>query len=231
MSGALRNAPQHVPERSSTRHGALLNTLKTLTFVIFEISDQKYQKTKPIYYSARRAWRILSRVAPSLNLDPALGYNKLEPTYPFSVIPDQTFSIQQVFDLYRDHYEGTPYDLTTGVSAGPFANPSRWAGVVQPKGAVEGKDDSIPYGAWERSISIYRTVYAHIAASKVTETGQRQQVLWFGPGRSSSTVFVPMRIAGATRSAPALLAGTMLAVEQKSLWWAVNAVANWADLR
>ena len=42
-------------------------------------------------------------------------------------------TIQDIFSLYRDHYEGTPYDLTQGVVAGPFHNPMRWAGTEQPK--------------------------------------------------------------------------------------------------
>ena len=77
-----------------------------------------------------------------------------------------------------------------------------------------------------------RTVYAHIAASKINPTtGEHEQVLWWGPGRGAATLFVPMRIKDATASAPALKTGSMLKVEPKALWWTVNAVANWADLR
>ena len=79
-------------------------------------------------------------------------------------VADQQLA-KEVFRFYRDHYEDTPYDLTTGISAGPFANPSRWAGVEQPKGEGEAPIN-MPYGAWERSISIYRTVYTHIAAAR-----------------------------------------------------------------
>ena len=42
---------------------------------------------------------------------------------------------------------------------------------------------------------------------------------WLGPTAGWRAVFSLV-------AAPALLAGTMLAVEQKSLWWAVNAVAT-----
>jgi dipeptidase len=33
-----------------------------------------------------------------------------------------------VFALYRDHYEGTQFDLTQEVTAGPYGDPHRFAG-------------------------------------------------------------------------------------------------------
>jgi len=56
------------------------------------------------------------------------------------VKPDKKLSIKDMFALYRDHYEGTKYDLTTGISAGPFGNPERWAGVEQPKTMQQVRD-------------------------------------------------------------------------------------------
>lgn len=39
--------------------------------------------------------------------------------YPFSVPPDEPLTPQDLMRFQRDHYEGTPYDLTQGI-AGAF---------------------------------------------------------------------------------------------------------------
>lgn len=78
------------------------------------------------YYAGRRLWRGLSLFAPSLNLDPKLGVDWDHATYPFSVKPDEPVTVDFLKRLYRDHYEGTPYDLTDHVVAGgPFNTPTR----------------------------------------------------------------------------------------------------------
>ena len=76
-------------------------------------------------YAGRRTWRIFDKVAPSLHLDPALGQRLSQKTYPFSVKPDWLVSLDEVKALLRDHYEGTPFDLTAGPAAGPFGSPTR----------------------------------------------------------------------------------------------------------
>lgn len=53
-----------------------------------------------------REFFVLNALAPSLNLD----FNADE--LPFSVKPDEKVSVQDVIALYRETYEGTPYDMT-----------------------------------------------------------------------------------------------------------------------
>lgn len=57
-------------------------------------------------YSRRREWRVLSLLAPSLNLDPNAE------NYPFSVKPDKKVSVQDVLAIFRDTYADTPFDMT-----------------------------------------------------------------------------------------------------------------------
>lgn len=107
------------------------------------------------YYSGRRVWRALSLFAPSLNLDPKLGVNATKKTYPFSVKPDHLLTVHDVTRIYRDHLEGTDFDLTTGLAAGPFGTPNRYNA---------GTDEAtFKYGAWERAIGLYRTSYSYVA--------------------------------------------------------------------
>ncbi|CAD7968301.1 unnamed protein product [Amoebophrya sp. A25] len=186
------------------------------------------------YYSARRAWRMLSHANPTLNLDPMLGYHlqNSSQSLPFSVPVAKKLSREDVFNFYRDHYENTDFDLTKGAGAGPYGNPMRYA-----EGAEEAKR---PYGAWERSIDIYRTTMTHVAEvipapaieSKKSSSAlppKNTCTLWHAPGRATASVFVPVFIRGATSSP--LRTGSSWKVEHGSLWWAANAVGNWMDLR
>ncbi len=83
------------------------------------------------YYSLRRGWRVQNRVNPDLGLSPWVedGYTT---TYPFSIEPKNKLSLEQVFGLYRDHYEGTEFDLTKGIAAGPYGDPHRFVGKYDP---------------------------------------------------------------------------------------------------
>ena len=73
-------------------------------------------------YIARRSWRVMSLAAPSLRLAGNLTTFDL----PFSVRPDKPLTLGQVKAMHRDHFEGTPYDTTQGLAAGPFGNPNRY---------------------------------------------------------------------------------------------------------
>jgi dipeptidase len=65
---------------------------------------------------------VQSLVAPSLGLDPET--DMLGSTYPFSVkVEGAPLGPEDLMRLQRDHYEGTPYDLTQGPGAGPFGDP------------------------------------------------------------------------------------------------------------
>lgn len=74
-------------------------------------------------YTGRRVWRVFDVLAPSLQLDARLGSFSQYATYPFSIKPDRLVEAFQIMDLLRDHYEGTRYDMTKGLAAGPFGAP------------------------------------------------------------------------------------------------------------
>ena len=45
---------------------------------------------------------------------------------PLWIQPDHKISVHEVMELMRDHFEGTPMDMTQDVGAGPFHCPYRW---------------------------------------------------------------------------------------------------------
>merc|ERR1711937_685745 len=67
------------------------------------------------YYSGRRMWRIFSLLSPEegAKLDPNMKHLPHTLGYPASVpAPKASVTPRMVMEVHRDHYEGTPYDLT-----------------------------------------------------------------------------------------------------------------------
>jgi dipeptidase len=178
------------------------------------------------YYALRRVWRVLDRVNPGLQLSPWApdGYTR---QYPFSVRPKRRLDVRDVFALYRDHYEGTQFDLTRGVAAGPYHDPSRFFGPYE--GDMTDPDHKPLLGAWERPISVYYQGYTYVCQTRSPEVPQATRgVVWFGPDVAATTCFVPL-LAGS----PAPLAyqsGSPQVFDTDSAWWAFDFVANWARL-
>ncbi|OQR87069.1 peptidase [Achlya hypogyna] len=172
-------------------------------------------------YAGRRLWRVLDAVAPSLELDATLGWQATTATYPFSVKPDGLVNITDVFRLLRDHYEGTPYDMTKGLGAGPFGNPIRFDG---PFFNVS--------GGWERSISMYRTMFAFVLQIQdATDLSDAMRATaWYCQDSPHGSVFVPL---APTQTAlpPSYTTGNQSVFNTDSAWWAFNFVNQWSMLR
>ena len=58
-------------------------------------------------------------------LDYAKGHN-LENRMPLWVKPDRKLAASDLMGYMRDHYEGTPLDMTRDIGAGPHRLPYRW---------------------------------------------------------------------------------------------------------
>lgn len=58
----------------------------------------------------------------------SLGGRPIHRAYAFAVKPDKKLSPRDVFAIHRDNYEGTEFDLTKGLAAGPFGDPNRFEG-------------------------------------------------------------------------------------------------------
>lgn len=162
-------------------------------------------------YNWRREWRVLSLLAPSLNLDPYAN------RYPFSVKPDQKVSLDTLNQIQRDHYEGTEFDLTKGLAAGPFGTPDRWA----TSGAM---------GSWERAISIFRAAYTWTSQSRSWLPDMIGGVLWFGADTPHATVYVPI-YCGATESPESYAKGNTTQFDSTAAWWVYDFVENFANLK
>lgn len=174
------------------------------------------------FYAARREWRVLSLVAPSQEFPTLDRYEH----YPFSVKPDEKLAVQDLMNIYSDHYEDTPYDLTKGLAAGPFGNPTRWGvkGDQKPGLTAENGHD------WERAIALYRCSYSFVSQSRSWMPDPVGGLMWFGQDSPDTTVYVPM-YCGVTEVPESWSSGLRHKFDPDSAWWAFNFVNNWANLR
>jgi dipeptidase len=180
------------------------------------------------YYSLRRVWRAMSLVAPSLNL-PAWVEGPFTKAYPFAVTPDHKVNPRDIFAIHRDNYEGTEFDLTQGLAAGPFNDPNRFEGQAEGMADKEGRLTPLN-GAFERPLNIYRCVYAYVNQSRAWLPDAIGGLCWYGPDRPATAVLLPFH-AGVTDLPPAIQKGDALKLERGSLWTAFNYVANYAMLK
>ncbi len=180
------------------------------------------------YYSLRRVWRAQSLAAPSLNLS-AWAEGPFTRAYPFAVTPDQRLTVENIFTIHRDNYEGTEFDLTKGLAAGPFGDPNRFEGQAEAMADKEGRLTPLK-GEFERPLNIYRCVYAYVNQSRKWLPDAIGGLTWFGPDRPATAVLMPF-YAGAMNLAPSIQRGDILKFDRESMWTAFNYVANYAMLK
>ncbi len=172
------------------------------------------------FYQSRREWRAFSLLAPSQEFE----LKDDTEAYPFSIKPDEKVSIQDVMNIFSDHLEGTEYDLTQGLAAGPFGNPTRWAlNTDQKPEGTEAQD-------WERCIASYRCSYSFVSQSRSWLPDPVGGVLWFGEDSPDTTVYVPI-YCGVTEIPEEWSSGERHVFDPDSAFWAFNFVNNWANLR
>lgn len=181
----------------------------------------EYMKNVKSFYSGRRMWRIFSLLSPAegKKLDPERGNLPVtKDPYPLSVpAPEGSVTREMVMDVLRDHYEGTVYDLTKGMGAGPFGNPNR----------ASSSSATSASGQWERAISLQRTSWAFVCESKPG----RLSVTWFGWGPGHGAAFLPF-YGSADRAPPSFSThgGNMSVFNTKVAWWAFNLIEQFTNL-
>ena len=132
-----------------------------------------------------RVWNAFRRAAPSLKLTPdyVRGVAGAEPI-PLWVKPDTKLTVRDVMALMRDHFEGTDFDLSKGIGAGPFACPYRW----RPMTFKVGEESYLN----ERAISTQQTGFSFVTQARAWLPNPIGGILWFGLDDTFTSVFVPM---------------------------------------
>jgi dipeptidase len=170
-----------------------------------------------------RVWSIFRRSAPTKNFSPDYhrGIEGAE-SYPLWIKPDKKLSLSDVFTLMRDHYEGTPYDMTKGVDAGPYGSPYRWR-------PLEWTVDSVEY-SWERPISTQQTAFSFVSQSRSWLSDPVGGVLWYGLDDTYTSCYIPL-YCGIDTVPKSFTVGRLSKFSWESAWWVFNFVANFANLK
>lgn len=172
-----------------------------------------------MFYASRREWRVFNLLAPSQEFPVIDRYTH----YDFTITPDEPVTVQNIMDIYSDHLEGTEYDMTQGLAAGPFGNPTRWQiGSGQKPEDMSSED-------WEREIAQFRCSYSFVAELRPDMPGELGSVLWFGEDSPDTTVYTPI-YAGTTEVPVEWSTGDRKNFDQDCAWWAFNLVNNYANL-
>ena len=103
---------------------------------------------------------------------------------PLFVKPNRKLSVQDIKDAMRDHYEGTPLDISTDFGAGPYHAPYRLS-------PLDFEVNGQRYFN-ERPISTQQSGFVFVAQMRDALPDAIGGVLWFGVDDANMTVFVPV---------------------------------------
>ncbi|MEJ2722480.1 MAG: C69 family dipeptidase, partial [bacterium] len=174
-------------------------------------------------YAATRVWSLFRRAAPSREWPSEYNRGvKGAERYPLWIKPDKKLSTGDVFALMRDHYEGTDYDMTRGIDAGPFGSPYRWRPMTW-------EADGSTF-TWERPISTQQTGFSYVSQSRSWLPDRIGGVLWYGVDDTYTTCYVPL-YCGITEVPKSFRTGSLGEFSWDSAWWVFNFVANFANLK
>ncbi len=157
-----------------------------------------------------RLWRFFDLVAPSVKFSPDIPNMEL----PFSVKPDKKLSLQDVINIVRDKYEGTEYNLTGTLQAGPFANPNY---LTRPYKFEEKSYDT------KRFISDNRAEYTTVTQSRGWLPGEIGGIVWLAFGAQDTSCFMPLYI-GMNKIPRSFEIGDHYVFDRKSARWAFDYV-------
>lgn len=180
----------------------------------------------PLNFSAMRAcearvWSFFRTFADDMDkyVDYAMGYNAAN-RMPLWVKPAAKISPKQVFDAMRDHFEGTPMDMTKDLGAGGHGLPYRWRPMSF---EVDGKEYIN-----ERATATQQTGFWMVGQARPGKTG----ILWFSVDDAATSCLTPIYCN--TTEVPECFAegnGSMLEYSPTSAFWLFNRVTNFAYLR
>ena len=151
-------------------------------------------------------------------LDYAMGYN-LDGDLPLFIYPREKVSVKALADVMRDHFEGTPMDMTQDIGAGGNALPYRWR-------PMEYKVDDKTY-LNERAIATQQTGFWMVGQARDYVPDEVGGILWFGTDDAATSYVTP--IYTATSKVPECFRegnGDLLHYSPTASFWINNRVAN-----
>ena len=186
------------------------------------------------FASRRREWRVFNLMAPSLKLDPN------DKDYPFSIKPDKPVTLEKMVKIFKDYYEGTPFDMVKNIKStnkegksviSPFANP------FMPYDMYELFKIN---GGWnelgERTIARWYTMYGTIIQSRDWLPDEIGGVVWLAQDNIATSVYIPVYCGVSDLPKSYKTPGRINGFTRESAWWAFNRLSTltaqrWGDIR
>ena len=184
----------------------------------------------PLTFSGLRAcearvYAMFNRCADGMKKYEAFAMgDKTAERLPLWVKPNRKLTVQDCMALMRDHFEGTPMDMTQDVGAGPFHCPYRWR-------PMDFEVDGQKY-VHERAISTQQTGFSFVAQCRKWLPNKLGGIIWFGVDDTYSTVYCPV-YCGVTQ-VPVCFEegnGSMSRYSETAAFWLFNRVSNFCYLR
>jgi len=172
--------------------------------------------------SRRREWRVLSMVAPSLDLDPN-GEN-----FPLSVKPDKKLSVNDLLEIFRNYFQDTPYDMTRSLTVvdrtgnlvkSPVANPFMSSSMMELL--------NVPR---ERTIGCPRATYVAVTQSRNWLPDPIGGIVWLGYDNPYTTPHLPF-YCGITEMPVSYTVDGREKYREDCAWWAFRRVSQLCHLR
>ncbi len=151
-------------------------------------------------------------------LDFAMGYNP-ENKMPLWVKPSKKVTMKNVADVMRDHYEGTPMDMTQDIGAGGNALPYRWR-------PMDFEFNGKTYTN-ERAIATQQTGFWFVGQARCDYPDVVGGILWFGTDDAATSYLTP--IYANSNEVPECFKegnGNMLSYSPTSSFWMNNRISN-----
>jgi len=187
----------------------------------------------------RREWRGFNLLAPNMDLDPN-GEN-----FPFSIKPEKKVTPRMIMEIYRDTYEGTPFDMTKFMVVPEMDDHFKWTGKYV-KSAYANPFmhyDMMPLlkvnGGWnemgERCIARSYCTYATVIQVRGWLPNEIGGLVWFGYDNPAQTAYAPVYI-GIDKVPESYKICGRPGYNMDCAWWAFNRVSDlsaqkWGEMR
>lgn len=166
-----------------------------------------------------RVWSYFRRFKPETDKYFTWCNGESDEPMPLYIVPDRKVSLKEMQESMRDHFEGTPFEMTSDVGAGPNHVPYRWRPMEY---EVDGKTYTN-----ERAIATQQTGWSFVSQSRADLPDPVGGVLWFGTDDTNTTVYMPF-YCSMTEIPEQLAEGDVNTFSFDSNFWMTNWVANQA---
>ena len=180
----------------------------------------------PLDYVALRAcearvWSFFRKMDTTMNKYITYVKGETKERMPLWIKPSHKVTLHEMMHDMRDRFEGTEFDITKGVGAGPFGSPLRCSPLTW---NYDGKEY-----LHERPTATYQTGFTFVAEMRHWLPDPVGGILWFGVDDAACSEYVPM-YCGITKVPECFSPtnGSLLKFSWTSAFWIFNWVSNMA---